>query len=498
MEEDGTMKQYETRIGLEVHVELATKTKLFCSCATAFGAEPNTQICPVCLGLPGALPVLNRKAAEYAVAIGLACGCTITRETLFDRKHYFYPDNPQNYQISQLYAPIAVQGGLWINCNRGKKKIRIRELHLEEDAGKLTHTGQKRRTQIDYNRSGVPLVELVTEPDFETGEEVITFLEKLRLKIQYLGASGCRMQEGSLRVDVNLSVRPLGETVMGVRTEMKNLNSFRSVLAAVEEETKRQIAVLEDGGKIVQETRRWKEETMESVPMRKKETTAEYRYYQDPDLPALLIEEYRIKEIKEKQPEFREEKVERYQKLFGLPEYDAMILTSSAQLAELFEETTALCGHPKEVSNWMMTEIIRLLRENGREADNPGIRAEEFAAFINLIIGKKINRTVAKKVIEQMFLTGTDPETYVRENGLFLENDETLLEDTAEMVLEQCSKSVEDYQNGKEKALGFLIGQTMKALSGKADPEKVGQILRTKLTERKNHVTMPEKVSDIR
>lgn len=487
------MRQHETRIGLEVHVELATKTKMFCSCSTAFGAAPNTQICPVCLGLPGALPVLNRKAAEYAVAVGLACGCRITRESVFDRKNYFYPDNPQNYQISQLYAPIAVQGELWIDGSTEKKKIRIRELHLEEDAGKLMHIGETGQTQIDYNRSGVPLIELVTEPDFESGKEVIAFLEQLRLKIQYLGASDCRMQEGSLRVDVNLSVRPVGETVLGVRTEMKNLNSFRSVLAAVEEETKRQISVLEAGGEVVQETRRWKEEITESVPMRRKETTADYRYYPDPDLPILLAEETWIEKIKKEQPEFREEKVKRYQSSFDLPEYDAMILTSSVQMAELFEETTALCGHPKEVSNWMMTELIRLLRESGKDFADPGIAPEKFAAFINLVMGKKISRTVAKKVMEQMFAVGADPEIYVRENGLFLEEDETLLNDTAENVLAQFVKSVEDYQNGKEKALGFLIGQTMKALSGKADPEKVGKLLRTKLTEKKNHATMSEK-----
>jgi len=472
------MKQYETKIGLEVHVELKTKTKIFCGCRTTFGEQPNRQVCPVCLGLPGALPVLNYQAVEYAVFIGLALGCKISETSFFDRKNYFYPDNPQNYQISQLYVPLATDGCVKIETSSGEKEIRIREMHMEEDAGKLVHEADTGMTLVDYNRSGVPLVEIVTQPDFSSGEEVVAFLEKLRLMIQYLRASDCRMQEGSLRVDVNLSVNPVGEKQMGVRTEMKNLNSFRSVLLAVEQEEKRQTEVLSSGGSVVQETRRWEEDRMTSVAMRPKESTEDYRYFPDPDLMPLCLDAAWIEEKRQQLPEFREQKIIRYGKEFGLPEYDAKILTSSVQMAELFEETVALLAEPKEVSNWLMTETMRLLRENGQDGENLSLRPESLAALIDMVTRGKITRTVAKEVFEKMFLQGIDPVQYVKEQGLFVEEDETLLEETAKQILRQFPKSVEDYRNGKEKAIGFLVGQMMKAFGGRANPEKVAEVLR--------------------
>lgn len=470
------MKQYEARMGLEVHVELKTASKLFCGCRAAFGGTANTQVCPVCLGYPGALPVVNRHATELAVAIGLALGCDIARVSRFDRKNYFYPDNPQNYQITQWYLPIATNGSVSIETESGEKKIRIRQMHMEEDAGKLVH--EDGQTRIDYNRSGIPLVEIVTEPDFSTGEEVIAFLEKLRLRIQYLGASDCRMQEGSLRVDVNLSVRECGSSALGVRTEMKNLNSFRSVLLAIEQEEKRQIAVLEAGGAIVQETRRWLEQENTSVAMRKKETAGEYRYFPDPDLPPLIVDRELLEKVAKKRPEFREEKIERYKAEYGLSGYDAVILTSSVQLATLFEETTAICKEPKEVSNWLMTETQRLLREQGQDAEDLSVAPEALATLIFYIKEGKINRTIAKEVYEKVFLERVDPETYIRANGLFMEESADILEETAWLVLKECKKSVEDYRAGKEKALGFLVGQMMKRLGGKANPAKVTEILR--------------------
>lgn len=472
------MKQYETMIGLEVHVELKTKSKIFCGCSTAFGAKPNRQVCPVCLGLPGALPVLNRQVVEYAAAIGMALNCTIAGMCFFDRKNYFYADNPQNYQISQLYVPIASDGSVVIETADGEKTIRIHEMHMEEDAGKLIHEKETGATLIDYNRSGVPLVEIVTEPDFTTGEEVVAFLEKLRLMLQYLGVSDGRMQEGSLRVDVNLSVRPAGEETPGTRTEMKNLNSFRSVLMAIAQEEKRQTEVLSAGGRVIQETRRWDEDNSTSVAMRPKETTAEYRYFPEPDLPPVRMEQEQLKKIREEMPEFREAKIERYQREFGIPAYDAKILTSSVQMARLFEETTALTAEPKEVSNWLMTETMRLLRENGQDGENLTLSAAAFADLIRLIKDGRINRTIAKEVFEKVFLENVDPVQYVTEQGLFMEEDTEFLKQTVRRILDEFPKSVADYHAGKEKAIGFLVGQTMKAMGGKANPGKVTELLR--------------------
>lgn len=470
-------KQYETVIGLEVHVELATKTKIFCGCSTAFGGEPNTHTCPVCTGMPGSLPVLNKQVLEYAVAVGLATNCNITRYCKFDRKNYFYPDNPQNYQISQLYLPICRDGKVEIETEAGKKFVGIHEIHMEEDAGKLIHDEWEDCSLVDYNRSGVPLIEIVSEPDMRSADEVIAYLEKLRMTIQYLGASDCKLQEGSMRADVNLSIREVGAKEFGTRTEMKNLNSFKAIARAIEGETERQIDLIESGEKVIQETRRWDDNKGESYAMRSKEDAQDYRYFPDPDLvPISLTEEY-LEEIRKRQPEFREAKMLRYKEEFDLPEYDIDIITASKHMADLFEATVALGGQPKKVSNWLMVETLRLLKENGLDAEDICFSPENLSKLIRMTDAKEINSSVAKEVFEAMFKENVDPEAYVEEKGLKTVNDEGALRKTVEQVIAENPQSVEDYRNGKEKAIGFLVGQTMKAMKGKADPGMVNKLL---------------------
>ncbi len=471
-------KQYETVIGLEVHVELATRTKIFCGCSTAFGGAPNTHTCPVCTGMPGSLPVLNKQVVEYAVAVGLAANCEITRNCKFDRKNYFYPDNPQNYQISQLYLPICRDGWVEIETQAGKKKVRIHEIHMEEDAGKLIHDEWEDCSLVDYNRSGVPLIEIVSEPDMQSAEEVIAYLEKLRLLIQYLGASDCKLQEGSMRADVNLSVREAGSGRLGVRTEMKNLNSFKAIARAIEGERQRQIELLEEGKPVIQETRRWDDNKEYSYAMRSKEDAQDYRYFPDPDLAPVHISEAWLQQIREKQPEFRDEKMARYKEEFNIPDYDIEILTSSKHLADLFEATSALCGQPKKVSNWLMVETLRLLKEKEMEPEEIRFSPENLASLIGLAERKVINGSVAKEVFEVLFEKDIDPEKYVEEKGLKTERDEGALKKSIEEIVEANPQSVEDYKNGKEKAIGFLVGQTMKAMKGKADPAQINTILR--------------------
>ena len=471
-------KQYETVIGLEVHVELATKTKIFCSCSTEFGGAPNTHTCPVCTGMPGSLPVLNKQVVEYAVAVGLATNCKITQYCKFDRKNYFYPDNPQNYQISQLYLPICRDGGVEIETAGGKKTIGIHEIHMEEDAGKLVHDEWEDCSIVDYNRSGVPLIEIVSEPDMRSAEEVIAYLEKLRLIIQYLGASDWKLNEGSMRADVNLSVREVGATEFGTRTEMKNLNSFKAIARAIEGERARQIELLEEGKKVIQETRRWDDNKEYSYAMRSKEDAQDYRYFPEPDLVPVVISDEWLEEIKAKEPEFRTEKLERYKKEYDLPDYDAQIITGSKHMADIFEETTAICKKPKKVSNWLMVETMRLLKEKAMEPEDIRFSPKNLAALIELTDGGTINSTVAKEVFEEIFEKDIDPEKYVEEKGLKTVNDERALRSTIEQIIADNPQSVEDYHNGKEKAIGFLVGQTMKAMKGKANPALVNQILK--------------------
>ena len=395
-------KQYETVIGLEVHVELATKTKIFCGCSTAFGGAPNTHTCPVCTGMPGSLPVLNKQVVEYAMAVGLAANCQINQYCKFDRKNYFYPDNPQNYQISQLYLPICHDGWVEIETGSGvKKKIGIHEIHMEEDAGKLVHDEWEDCSLVDYNRSGVPLIEIVSEPDMRSAEEVIAYLEKLRQIIQYLGASDCKLQEGSMRADVNLSVCEVGAEKFGTRTEMKNLNSFKAIAHAIEGERERQIELIEAGRKVIQETRRWDDNKESSFTMRSKEDAQDYRYFPDPDLTPVVISDEWIAEVKARQPELRSEKLERYKKEFDIPDYDAQIITNSKHMADLFEAATAICKKPKKVSNWLMGETLRLLKENNMDPEDLSFAPENLAKLVDLADAGTVNSSVAKEVLSR-------------------------------------------------------------------------------------------------
>ena len=471
-------KQYETVIGLEVHVELATKTKIFCGCSTAFGGAPNTHTCPVCTGMPGSLPVLNKQVVEYAVAVGLATNCQITQYCKFDRKNYFYPDNPQNYQISQLYLPICSNGHVDIETEQGTKSIGIHEIHMEEDAGKLIHDEWEDCSLVDYNRSGVPLIEIVSEPDMRSAEEVIAYLEKLRMTVQYLGASDCKLNEGSMRADVNLSVREVGAKEFGTRTEMKNLNSFKAITHAIEGERERQIELLESDKEVVQETRRWDDAKEYSYAMRSKEDAQDYRYFPDPDLVPVYISDEWLEQIRSRQPEFREAKMARYKEEFDIPEYDIGIITDSKHMADLFEETVAICKQPKKVSNWLMGETLRLLKEKNMDPEDIRFAPGNLAKLIGLVDAKAINSSVAKEVFEVMFEEDVDPEKYVEEKGLKTVNDEGALRKTIEEIIAANPQSVEDYHNGKDRAIGFLVGQTMKAMKGKADPAMVNQILK--------------------
>ena len=415
------------------------------------------------------------------MGIGLATHCDITRVCKFDRKNYFYPDNPQNYQISQLYLPIARNGYVEIEVGDTKKKIRIHEMHMEEDAGKLIHDEWDDTSLVDYNRSGVPLVEIVSEPDMRSSEEVIAYLEKLRTTIQYLGASDCKLQEGSMRADVNLSVREMGTSEFGTRTEMKNLNSFKAIARAIEGEQERQIELLEAGKKVVQETRRWDDNKESSHAMRSKEDAQDYRYFPEPDLVPIVISQEWIDRVKKRQPEFREEKLKRYKKEFDIPQYDAEILTESKHMADIFEETTALCGKPKKVSNWLMVETMRLLKEHNMESEDITFTPENLAKLIELADAGTINSSVAKEVFDHVFEENVDPEKYVEEHGLKTVNDEGALIEVLEKVIADNPQAVVDYKGGKEKALGALVGQTMKAMKGKANPGLVNQKLREML-----------------
>ncbi len=432
--------------------------------------------------MPGSLPVLNRQVVEYALAVGLATNCQVNRFCKFDRKNYFYPDNPQNYQISQLYLPICRHGWVEIETAAGSKKVGIHEIHMEEDAGKLIHDEWEDCSLVDYNRSGVPLIEIVSEPDMRSAQEVIAYLEKLRLIIQYLGASDCKLQEGSMRADVNLSVREAGASELGTRTEMKNLNSFKAIARAIEGETKRQIELLEEGRKIVQETRRWDDNKESSKAMRSKEDAQDYRYFPDPDLPPVVISDQWIADIKARQPELRTEKAARYMEEYRLPRYDAEILTGSKHMADMFEETVGLCKKPKEASNWLMTEAMRLLKEHEMDEEDMNFSPAHLASLIELVEKNVVNRTVAKTVFEEIFSRDVDPVKYVEEKGLKVVNDEEALRSAVEQIIAENPQSVEDYRNGKERAMGFIVGRTMRAMKGKADPGLVNKLVKELLS----------------
>ena len=474
---------YEVVIGLEVHVELNTATKIFCSCSTAFGAAPNTQVCPVCSGMPGVLPVLNRQVLQKGVAVGLATNCTITQQCKFDRKNYFYPDLPKAFQTSQLYLPICRNGFVEIETGDGVKKVRIHEIHMEEDAGKLNHDAQSGSTLIDYNRCAVPLLEIVSEPDMTSAEEVLAYLEKLKSTLEYLNVSDCKMQEGSMRADVNLSVRRVGAAELGTRTETKNMNSFKAIARAIEYEIFRQIELLEDGGQVLQETRRWDDEKGVGYAMRSKENAHDYRYFPEPDLAPINISDDWLEEIRGTIPELPDQKKERYVQDYKLSGYDAAQLTRYRRLAEIFESTVQLGGSPKEAANLLIGDCLRLLNAEGREPSELTFAPENLAALLKLVAAGTINKTTAKNVFEKIYADNIDPVAYVKENNLEMVSDDGALDAMIDEVIAANPKSVADYQGGKKAALGFLVGQIMKATKGKADAGKVNAMLAEKLSK---------------
>lgn len=473
---------WETVIGLETHVELATKTKIFCSCTTEFGGAPNTHCCPVCTGMPGTLPVLNEKVLEFAVKTGLALDGNITRHCKFDRKNYFYPDLPKAYQISQLYLPIVRDGKVSIRLESGTEKlIRIHELHMEEDAGKLVHDPWLDQTRCDYNRCGVPLIEIVTEPDFRSAEEVIAYLEKLRSILQYLGVSDCKMQEGSLRCDVNLSVRPAGSVEFGTRTEMKNLNSFKAITKAIAYESRRQIELIEEGKRVIQETRRWDDNKDATFAMRSKENAQDYRYFPEPDIPPLEISDVYLEEIRTQLPEMAEEKLIRYQAEYDLSLYDAQILTGQKVLADFFEACVAQGVDAKQAANWIMGQVLGQLSAKGMDAKDMVLAPSTLVRLITLIKDGKLNRNTAVKVFEAIFDTNADVDEYIMSHGLEQVNDPGALAAAVKKVFDINPQSIEDFKAGKEKAFGFLVGQVMREMKGKADPQAVNRAVREKL-----------------
>ncbi len=473
--------KYETVIGLEVHSELATKTKIFCDCTTEFGGEVNTHCCPICIGMPGVLPVLNKKVVEYAIKAGLATNCEITPFGKQDRKNYFYPDLPKAYQISQFDLPICKNGYRDIEVEGGKKRVGITRIHIEEDAGKLTHDEWDMGSLIDYNRCGVPLIEIVTEPDMRSQEEARIFLETLKSILQYTEVSDCKMEEGSLRCDVNLSVRPFGQKELGTRTEMKNVNSFKAAVRAMEYETKRQIEIIELGGKVDQETRRWDDVKGISLTMRSKEEAHDYRYFPDPDLVPIVIDNSWIESIRSTLPELPEAKKERYINEYNLPAYDSAVITSSRTLAVFFDECIAKGSEPKTISNWLMGDLMRILKDKALEPEQIPFSAEHMTKLLNLIENGTISGSIAKKVLQIMFDEDKDPETIVKEQGMLQISDESELSSIINKILENNPQSVEDYKNGKTQAMGFLVGQAMKETKGKGNPQLINKMLKEML-----------------
>lgn len=480
--------EYEPIIGLEVHAQLLTKSKIFCSCSTAFGEEPNTLVCPVCTGQPGSLPVLNRKAVEFAIKLGLATNCRIASFSLFARKNYFYPDLPKGYQISMYEYPLAENGFIEINSDGEKRRIRIIRIHMEEDAGKLKH-GETQETEqysyVDFNRTGVPLLEIVSGPDIRSPKEAGEYLRKLRAILQYLEISSGNMEEGSFRCDANVSVRPKGQKDFGIRTEIKNMNSFKHVEKALEYEIKRQISILEDGEEVIQETRLWDANQGITVSMRGKEEAHDYRYFPDPDLVPLKIDEKWIEEIKGTLPELPDDKKRRFIETYGIPEYDAEILTSTKALADYFEQCVRIFPEAKQISNWIMSELLRELKRDEREIEQCPVTPKHLAGMLSMIKNGTISGKIAKVVFEEMYKTGQAPEKIVKDKGWFQILDQNEIESTVERVLDAYSQQVEEYKKGKEKIFGFFIGEVMKQTEGKANPKLVNKILKKRLEEMK-------------
>lgn len=470
-------EDYEIVIGLEVHAELSTKTKIFCSCPTEFGGKPNTHCCPVCMAMPGALPVLNEKVVEYAVKAGLATNCEISQDSKNDRKNYFYPDLPKSYQISQFDKPLCLNGFVEIEDEEGnKKKIGITRIHIEEDAGKLNHSEFGAGSLVDLNRAGVPLIETVSEPDIRSAREAEQYLRKIKSIFEYIEVSDCKMQEGSLRADVNVSVRKKGKTKFGTRTEMKNMNSFRSIVRAIEYEANRQIEVIEDGGEIYQTTLRWDDVSGKTFEMRSKEDAQDYRYFPDPDLVAIRLSDEYIENVRKSLPELPESRRKRYISEYGISEKDANLLTASKYLSNLFEGAEKQCKNAKAVSNWILSDISKILNEKEIEPEQIPFTPEQLAKVITLIENGVISSAIAKKVICELFDNPCDPEIMIKEKGWIQISDEGAIKDVVQKIIENNPQSVSDFKAGKERALGFLVGQAMKETKGKANPQMLNKM----------------------
>lgn len=472
--------EFSTVCGLEVHTELATKTKIFCSCSTEFGGEPNTHVCEICSGMPGTLPVLNKKVLEFAVRTGLATNCEITMYNKFDRKNYFYPDLPKAYQISQLYLPICRNGYIEIDdsINGGKKKVRIHEIHMEEDAGKLIHDEWNDCTMVNFNRCGVPLLEIVSEPDIASADEAVQYVEKLRDILQFCGVSDCKMQEGSLRADVNVSVMEKGSDKLGTRTEMKNINSFKAIHNAIESEARRQQEIIEDGGRVVQETRRWDDSKGESHAMRSKEDAQDYKYFPDPDLPPISLSEEYAENIRRNLPELPDAKKARYKNELGLSEYDTSMICSSVYFVRLFERTVEITNNPKDSANWIMGELMKMLNDTQTLPENMSFRQDSLGEIINLLSANKISRDSAKKVFKAVFEEDVIPADYIKAHDMEVVSDTGAIQAVVEEVIKNNQKAVEEYKGGKAQSFNFLIGQCMRALKGKAPAAEVTKLLK--------------------
>lgn len=481
----GYSDKYEMVCGVETHVGMATKTKIFCGCSTEFGGEQNTHVCPICLGLPGTLPVLNKEAVNLAIKAGLALNCEIAKFSKFDRKNYYYPDIPKNYQTSQYDLPICKEGYIEITVNNQKKRIGITRAHMEEDAGKLVHSGEtitaSMSSGVDYNRGGVPLLEIVSEPDMRSIDEVLAYLGELVQIIEYAGVSDCKMEHGSIRFDINVSLRLKGEEKFGTRTETKNLNSFSAVRRCLEYELERQADVLDDGGKIIQETRTWDDAKGITLSLRSKEDAQDYRYFPEPDLPPIVIEQEWIDRISRTMPELPSAKRDRLQSL-GLSNYDAGVITSSKAMADYFDQAMLAYDDAKDLANWIMGDLSGLLKANGVSIEESPVSAKQLASLLSLIQKGQISGKMGKTVLEDIYKTGADPELIIKEKGLVQISDESALEAIVTEVIANNTKSVSDYQAGKESALGFLVGQVMKATKGQANPGVVNKLLKERLS----------------
>ncbi len=475
------MAEYEPVIGLEVHAQLKTKSKLFCSCPTTFGEEPNKNTCPVCTGMPGALPVVNKKAVEYATKMGLAVNCDINLRSRFARKNYFYPDLPKGYQISQYEEPLAENGYLEIQVNGKKKKIKIIRIHMEDDAGKSIHVQGENKTLIDLNRTGVPLIEIVSAPDINSPEEAVEYLKELRAILVYLGICDGNMQEGSFRCDANVSVRPKGDIKLGTRTELKNMNSFKHVQRALQYEIKRQIELIEDGEKVIQETRLYDEAKGITRSMRGKEEAHDYRYFPDPDLVPVMISEEELIKWKSELPELPQQKRQRFMEQYNLTYEEAELLTSDKELANYFEEVVKEYNDPKEVYKWFQTDVLRELHENNIKITEVKFGPKQFATLLNLVKMGKISLKIGKDIFPDVFVKGLDPEKYIKDKGLVQISDDSELEKIVDEVLQQFPDEIAAYKKGKKKLLSFFMGQVMRKTKGKANPNKVSQIFRDKL-----------------